>query len=139
PSTPAAAAPAAAPAPAVSANKRKPVLLAVAGVTLLAGIAYGAYWGLYLRHYENTDNAYVQAPVVQITPQVGGTVLAILADDTDVVKAGQPLVKLDPSDAKLALERAQAQLAQTVREVRTMYANNGALDANVHLREAEVN
>src|SRR5256885_12513249 len=53
------------------------------------GLAYGAYWALVLRHHENTDNAYVQAPVVQITPQVGGTVLEILADDTDVVKAGQ--------------------------------------------------
>jgi membrane fusion protein (multidrug efflux system) len=127
-----------APAPAVSASKRKPALLAVAGLTLVAGLAYGAYWALVLRHYESTDNAYVQAPVVQVTPQVGGTVLAILADDTDLVKAGQPLVKLDPSDAKLALDRAQAQLAQTVREVRTMYANNGALDANIRLREAEV-
>jgi membrane fusion protein (multidrug efflux system) len=129
---------AASPAPAVSPSKRKPALLAVAGITAAAAIAYGVYWGVVLRHYENTDNAYVQAPVVQITPQVGGTVLAILADDTDVVKAGQPLVKLDPADAKLALERAQAQLAQTVREVRTMYATNGTLEANIRLREAEV-
>ncbi|HEX6703639.1 MAG TPA: HlyD family efflux transporter periplasmic adaptor subunit [Albitalea sp.] len=130
--------PNAAPAPAVSPSKRKPALLAVGGLTLLAGIAYGAYWGLFLRHYESTDNAYVQAPVVQVTPQVGGTVLQILADDTDVVKAGQPLVKLDASDAKLALERAEAQLAQTVREVRSLYATNGTLSANIHLREAEV-
>ena len=129
---------AASPAPAVSASKRKPALLAVTGVALLVGIAWGAYWALALRHHESTDNAYVQAPVVQITPQVGGTVLAVLADDTDVVKAGQPLVRLDPSDAKLALERSEAQLAQTVREVRTLYANNGALAANVKLREAEV-
>ena len=89
-------APAAASAPAVPRSKRKPALLAVAGPTLLAGIAYGAYWGIYLRHYEATDNAYVQAPMVLVTPQVGGTVLQILADDTDVVKAGQPLVRLDP-------------------------------------------
>jgi len=130
--------PEAKPVSAVPAAKRKRAMLAIAGVTLLAGIAYGAYWGLHLRHYENTDNAYVQAPVVQITPQVGGTVVAILADDTDFVKAGQSLVKLDPSDAKLALDRAQAQLAQTVREVRTMYATNGTLDANIRLREAEV-
>ena len=141
--TPAANPPAAAPAapaaaPAVAASKRKPALLAVAGLTLVAGIAYGAYWALVLRHYEGTDNAYVQAPVVQITPQVGGTVLQILADDTDVVQAGQPLVKLDPTDAKVALERAQAQLAQTVREVRQMYATNGTLSANIRLREAEV-
>src|SRR6185369_1929877 len=122
----------------VSASKRKPVMLGVAGATLVAALAYGAYWALYLRHYENTDNAYVQAPVVQITPQVSGTVLAILADDTDIVKVGQPLVRLDPADAQLALERAESQLAQTVREVRTLYANNGALDATIKLREAEV-
>lgn len=132
------ASPAPAMSPAVSPARRKPALLAVAGLAAAGAIAYGVYWGVVLRHYENTDNAYVQAPVVQVTPQVGGTVLAILADDTDVVKAGQPLVKLDPADARLALERAQAQLAQTVREVRTMYATNGTLEANVRLREAEV-
>jgi membrane fusion protein (multidrug efflux system) len=126
------------PAPAVSPTKRKPALLAVTAIALLVGAAWGGWWAVKLRHHESTDNAYVQAPVVQITPQVGGTVLAVLADDTDLVKAGQPLVKLDPSDAKLALERAEAQLAQTVREVRTLYANNGALAANVKLREAEV-
>jgi len=126
------------PAPAVAASRRRPALIAVAGVTLLAGLGYGAWWAFALRHHEATDNAYVQAPVVQITPQVGGTVLAVLADDTDIVKAGQPLVKLDPSDAQLALDRAEAQLAQTVREVRTLYANNMTQAANIRAREAEV-
>lgn len=129
---------AAMPAPAVSAHRRRPALLAVAALTLIAGAAYGTHWWLHLRHYESTDNAYVQAPVVQVTPQVGGTVLAVLADDTEVVKAGQPLVRLDPADAQLALERAEAQLAQTVREVRTLYANNDSLASNIKLREAEV-
>jgi membrane fusion protein (multidrug efflux system) len=119
-------------------SRRRLALLGVAGATLLVAAAYGTYWALVLRHHESTDNAYVQAPLVQVTPQVGGTVLSVLADDTDVVKAGQPLVKLDPADAKLALERAEAQLAQTVREVRTMYANNASFNANIRLREAEV-
>ena len=127
-----------APAPAVNPGKRKPALLAVTGLTLAAGLGYGVYWAVFQRHFESTDNAYVQAPVVQVTPQVGGTVLAVLADDTDLVKAGQPLVKLDPSDAKLALERAESQLAQTVREVRTLYANNSGFAANIKLREADV-
>jgi membrane fusion protein, multidrug efflux system len=126
------------PAPPPPESRRRGALLAVAGVTLIAAVAYGAYWALVLRHEESTDNAYVQAPLVQITPQVGGTVLAVLADDTDVVKAGQPLVKLDPADARLALQRAEAQLAQTVRQVRTLYANNASLQANIDLRAAEV-
>lgn len=85
-----------------------------------------------------TDNAYVQGNMIQITPQVAGTVLAVLADDTDFVLAGQPLARLDPSDAHLALEQAESQLAQTVREVRTLYANNDVLRAQIALRQAEV-
>ena len=57
------------PAPAVAASRRRPALIAVAGVTLLAGLGYGAWWAFALRHHEATDNAYVQAPVVQITPR----------------------------------------------------------------------
>jgi membrane fusion protein (multidrug efflux system) len=124
--------------PAAAPPGRKPAMMALSALVLLAAVGYGIYWALVLRHVESTDNAYVQAPVVQITPQVAGTVQAVLVDDTDVVKVGQPLVRLDPSDAKLALERAESQLAQVVREVRTLYANNAALDATIKLREAEV-
>ena len=101
-----------------------------------------AGWGIYewlvASHYESTDNAYVQGNVIQITPQVGGTVTAIMADDTDFVKAGQALVKLDPADAKVALDQAEANLAQAVRQVRTLYANNGSLSAQVTLRESDI-
>jgi len=117
---------------------RKTALLAITAAVILGAAAYGAYWALVLNHFETTDNAYVQGSVVQITPQVGGTVLAIGADETDYVKAGQPLVKLDPADAEVALEQAQAQLAQTVREVRTLFANNETLKAQVAQREADL-
>ena len=117
---------------------RKKALSLVAAVVVIGGVAYGAYYALVANHFEHTDNAYVQANVVQITPQVGGTVVAIAADDTDKVKAGQVLVKLDPADARVALDQAQAQLAQTVREVRTLFANNGSLEAQIRLRQADV-
>jgi membrane fusion protein (multidrug efflux system) len=119
-------------------SRRRPALLAVTALVALGAIGYGTYWALVLRHNESTDNAYVQAPMVQITPQVAGTVQAVLVDDTDVVKVGQPLVRLDTADARLALERAESQLAQAVREVRTLYANNAAFDATIKLREADV-
>jgi membrane fusion protein (multidrug efflux system) len=117
---------------------RKKALQVIGGIVLVAGVGYGAYYKLVASHIEYTDNAYVQANVVQITPQVSGTVLAIQADDTDVVKAGQVLVKLDAADAQVALDQAQAQLAQTVREVRTLFANNAGLQSQIQVRLADV-
>ncbi|MEO5796672.1 MAG: efflux RND transporter periplasmic adaptor subunit [Rhodoferax sp.] len=118
--------------------QRKKSLITIAAVVVLAGLGWIAYDAVIASHYEDTDNAYVQGNVIQITPQVGGTVMAILADDTDFVKAGQPLVKLDPADSKLALDQAEANLAQAVRQVRTFYANNGTLTAQIALRTADV-
>src|SRR5665647_167906 len=117
---------------------RKKALMLIAGVVLIVGLSWAAYEWLVASHFESTDNAYVQGNVIQITPQIGGTVMAILADDTDFVKAGQVLVKLDPTDAKLALDQAKANLAQTVRQVRTLYANNATLQAQVALRQADI-
>jgi membrane fusion protein (multidrug efflux system) len=118
--------------------KRKKALLSLAAAVAVIGLAWGGYEWLVASHYETTDNAYVQGNVVQITPQIGGTVMSIHADDTDFVKAGQPLVKFDPADAKVALEQAEAALGQTVRQVRTLYTTNGSLAAQVALREADV-
>ncbi|MBC7726654.1 MAG: biotin/lipoyl-binding protein, partial [Microbacteriaceae bacterium] len=131
--------PAATPPPRSPAQvQRRRGLIILAAIVLVGGAIWGVYEYRVASHYESTDNAYVQGNVVQITPQIGGTVMAILADDTDFVRAGQPLVKLDPADAKVALEQAEANLAQTVRQVRTLYANNGSLSAQVTLRQADV-
>ena len=70
---------------------RKKALLSLLGLVVVVGLAWIAYEWLVASHYESTDNAYVQGNVIQITPQIGGTVMAILADDTDYVKAGQAL------------------------------------------------
>ena len=118
--------------------KRKKALTALASVVVVAGLGWAAYEYLVASHYESTDNAYVQGNVIQITPQISGTVMAIMADDTDFVKAGQALVQLDPADAKVALDQAEAALAQAVRQVRTLYANNGTLSAQIALRNSDV-
>ena len=118
--------------------KRKKALMALASVVVVAGLGWAAYEYLVASHYESTDNAYVQGNVIQITPQIGGTVVGLMADDTDFVKAGQPLVQLDPADARVALGQAEAALAQAVRQARTVYANNGPLTAQIALRNAEV-
>ncbi|MEP7064033.1 MAG: efflux RND transporter periplasmic adaptor subunit [Betaproteobacteria bacterium] len=117
---------------------RKRWLLIVAGTFAIALAAYGAWWMLVLRYSQTTDDAYVNGNVVQITPQVSGTVVNIAADDTQFVNAGQTLVQLDPADAKIGLEQADAKLGKAVREVRGLYATSAQLAASVDLRNADV-
>ena len=125
--------------PPVRRNRRRRRLLLIAlGVFVAAGLGYGTWWFLYARHYERTDDAYVQGNLVQITPQIAGTIVSVNADDTDFVTAGQPLVTLDRADADVALAQAQAALAQTVREVRALYAANSTWTANISQREADI-
>ncbi len=107
------------------------------GVVLVA-ISFTLYWAQVLRYHQGTDDAYVGGNVVQITPQISGTVIGIGADDTQFVKAGQPLVRLDQADAKVALDQAEAQLARTVRDVRNLYATTSQLEASVQLRQSDL-
>jgi membrane fusion protein (multidrug efflux system) len=135
---PAAAAPAAA-APAAAAPQarrtRRLGLFALGAVVLLGAIGYSAYWFLDGRYYEATDDAYVNGDVVQVTSEVPGTVLALDVDDTQQVEAGQPLLQLDPADAKIAEENAEADLARAVRQVRGLFAQGQELRAQIVQRE----
>jgi membrane fusion protein (multidrug efflux system) len=119
-------------------GRRKLLIALVLLVFLAAGIAYAAWWLIAGRYQESTDDAYVGGNFVQVTPQVAGMVLAIRADDTDYVKSGQTLVELDKTDAKVALDQAEAQLAKTVRSVRNLESTSTGLDASVSVRRAEL-
>jgi len=118
--------------------RRKLWLAIVAGAFGALGAAYLGYWATVLRYYQSTDDAYVNGNVVQITPQISGTVVSITADDTQFVKAGQPLVRLDQADAKVALDQSEAQLARTVREVRNLFATTEQLQAAVAVRQTDL-
>jgi membrane fusion protein, multidrug efflux system len=130
--------PAVVPGTATNNGKRKKLLAAVLGAFAVTGLAYGAYWAAVARYYESTDDAYVNGNVVQITPQVAGTVVGIKVDDTQFVRTGDELVELDRADARVALQRGEAQLAQTVRQVRELFADTAQRQAAVNGREAEL-
>ena len=110
----------------------------VAIAALLAGSALIAWWRLAPSNHEVTEDAYVEGKGVQVTPQLNGSVTAIAADNTDYVQAGQVLVQLNEVDAQLALARAEAQLAKTVRQVRAQFASSGQGRAAIVLRRADV-
>ncbi len=118
-------------------RRRRIGLAMVSLATLLAAAGYAAWWTLYGQYRVDTDNAYVQGHLVQITPQIAGTVVAVDVEDTDRVEAGQVLVRLDPADARLALAQAQAQLARAVRGVASLQAEGATLRAGIEQRNAD--
>ncbi|MGF6814369.1 membrane fusion protein (multidrug efflux system) [Paraburkholderia atlantica] len=118
--------------------RRKRLIALLGAAVVLAGAAYGAYYFTEGRYHEQTDDAYVSGNLVQLTPQVTGTVIAVNTDDTQIVKQGDAVVTLDPADAKLALADAEAQLGQTVRRVSGLFVNNDFYAANVAQREADL-
>jgi len=119
-------------------NTRKRLLALLGLTTALAAAGYGAYYYTVGRFHEETDDAYVSGNLVQLTPQVTGTVVAVNADDTQIVKAGEPVVTLDAADARIALANAEAALGQTVRQVSALYNNNNVLAATVQQRQSDL-
>jgi membrane fusion protein (multidrug efflux system) len=116
---------------------RKILLLGLAGKVLFLGAAYFGYEEFFGARYVETDNAYVSAETAAVTPQVAGPVKEIRVSDTDSVRAGDVLVVLDDTDARLALAQAEASLGQAERRVRGYFANDEGLSAQVTAREAE--
>jgi membrane fusion protein (multidrug efflux system) len=116
----------------------KKQIFAGAAAVLVASVA-GAVWLMNSNPgSQATEDAYVEGNIIQVTPQIGGSVTMIAADNTDFVKAGQPLVRLNDVDAQLAVSRAEAQLSRAVRQVRVQFANATQNKANVTLRATEL-
>jgi len=116
-------------------KKRKGALILLALVVVLLGIAWGVYWFLVLRHFQETDDAYVAGNQVQIMAQVSGSVNKVWFDDTDYVKKGDVLVSLDKTDAQQAFEKAQTELATSVRQVHQQMINAKQYQATIALRQ----
>ena len=119
-------------------QRRQTWLAAFTVAVLVVALLATAWWWLYASRYQSTDDAYVAGDLVTVMPQVSGTVVAIDADETDLVHAGQELVRLDATDARIALEDAEQQLARTVRQTRTVFDNRDQLSAVVGQRRAEL-
>lgn len=110
----------------------------ISGILMVSSLCYASYWITVAQHREITEDAYVEGNVVQITPDISGTVVAINADNTDQVDSEAVLIELNPVDAYLALERAKAQLAKTVRHVQGQYSASYQMQANIKLRQTEL-
>jgi membrane fusion protein (multidrug efflux system) len=117
--------------------KRKRLFGGLAAAIAIVGGGYYAYDALVASHHVVTDNAYVGADVAQVTPLVGGPVSEVLVQDAQVVRAGDALVRLDDTDARIAVARAEANLAAAERRVQSLIATDSGLGAEVAARAAD--
>jgi membrane fusion protein (multidrug efflux system) len=119
-------------------RRRTRWLLIAVTAFVIVGAGATAYWWLYASHYEQTDDSYVAGDLVDVSSQVSGTVVSIDADETDYVQMGQELVKLDDTDARIALQEAEDQLAKAVRQVHTVFTSRDELSAILAQRRADL-
>ncbi|MGU7773454.1 HlyD family secretion protein [Burkholderia sp. MR1-5-21] len=119
------------------ATRRTRFLVFFAAV-LLAALVWLGFWLLSDRYYEDTDDAYVAGSIVQVAAQVPGTVTDVLVGDTNPVRAGQTLVRLDDAEASVAFAQAKAQLAQAVRQVANAKISTTMYVEAVNARRADL-
>lgn len=119
-------------------SRRKRNLTLVTLFFIVVALATAMVYFLVWQHEEKTDDAYVAGHLVQITPQVAGTVRKVLVDDTDIVKRGDVLVSLDDSDFQLAYDRAQNELIQAIRQNKQQTAVSSQAKAQVLMRKADL-
>jgi len=126
------------PPPAGKPRARRTGLIILAVAVAVAAAIWAVFHFLLAAPEQETDDAYVAGDVVAITARDPGTVLAIHADNTQTVRAGQPLIDLDAATADVGLATAEADLARAVRATRSSFAAVDETGAAVTQAEAQL-
>ena len=111
-------------------------LLLVTAVALLTGLAYLFYWWNFASYFVVTNDAYVTGNLAALKAQTSGTVVDVRVDNTQYVHQGDVLVRLDGLQAQVALERAEANLADSVRQIETSFSQADMIRQKLAAKEA---
>lgn len=114
--------------------KQKQYLIQLSIFVVVLALFSVLYWLIYARHYESTDNAYVSGNVIPVTSQISGLITAVNVSDTSFVKEGEPLILLDTTDRRIALDQAKANLALVLRQTQQLYIKDRGLKATIDVR-----
>ncbi len=118
-------------------QRRKTLLVGLGGIVIVSLVGAFAYWLIHGSKFVFTDNAYAAVEIAQVTPSIGGTISEVLVTDTQAVKKGDVLVRIDQTDARLALAQAEADLGRAIRRVKGYVANDSSLSAQITARDAD--
>lgn len=115
-------------------SRARPVLFALLPVALIAG----GYFYVTGGQVVSTDNAYVEANIVGVSAEVGGTVQSVEVHDNEHVKAGQVLFRLKPESYQIALEGAQAKLESARNDLLSLQASYRQAQAEIIKDQADL-
>ena len=110
----------------------------VAAVLLAVGLAVGIPWYLESQHWATTDDAFIDTHAELVAPRVSGRVNQVLVDDNQVVKAGDTLAIIDPSDYQAMLDQARAAVLQAQAQLAQSKAQKSVTEANAEQAKADV-
>ena len=116
---------------------RRTLIIAVVVIIVLVAAAAGAMWWLNARHYESTDDAFIDARTVSISSQLTGAIVNVPVTDNELVDAGALLVAIDPRDFEDQVAQAQAQLAQAKATIANLDAQIAAQNARIEQAEKQ--
>ena len=111
---------------------RRALAFGAAAVLVLAAVSY---WAIALRGFESTDDAFVEGHMVFLSPRVGGQVVEVLVDENQRVRAGDPLVRLDPADFEARVARARADLDAAHNRMAQAHAAADAAAAQIRVAQ----
>ena len=115
-------------------NRKKGFSIFILGLSV-SGILTAFYWVFFLKDIELTEDAYVGGNQIMVSGQVAGNVAKINVDNMDKVRAGDILIELDDTNAKLSFEQAQSNLANAVRQIKQLEFTVQQLQAAVNANE----
>ncbi|GAA3059210.1 HlyD family secretion protein [Rhizobium viscosum] len=128
------------PVPPTRKPKWRMLVLGTIGMVALGAAAYGGwkYWTVW-QFEQSTDDAYVQADVVAIAPQVAGYIQTLLVNDNQPVKAGDVLATIDPRDFQAAVDQAKADVAEAEAAIGSIAAQLSEQKALIDEAQATIN
>jgi len=111
--------------------RQHPVAIGISFGLIVVGLVGGILWYLHARHYESTDDAFIDARPVFVSPQVTGSITEVAVTDNQIVHRGDLLARIDPRDYQAAVDQAAAQISQAEASVRN-------LDAQIVAQRAQI-
>ena len=124
--------------PSAAKSGMKRILMVGAAVVVIAGGIWLFHYQTRGKYFEDTNDAFIQADAVTISPKISGYVDAVLVGDNQDVKAGQPLVRIDPRDYDAQARQYQAQIDVAKANAENVRATIGEQQAAIAQAQAQL-